>query len=183
MDCPDCGYMLSAFDKDCPRCLNIGKPQKSCLKCGTSSGIREIVCVRCTHRFGDPVDTAPEAETSVRTDASHANISSVDRETLKEIVKEVVYSEHVPQTAVRLVAQSHPGRIVMMWLLSLVAWLAFIAGGVPLGLLIDVVSVIIAFTLIGSRSSTDKTNGWIKLALETVSFFVAFVNASNISHQ
>lgn len=183
MDCPDCGYMLSAFDKDCPRCRNIGKPQKSCLKCGTSSGVRETVCVRCSHRFGDPVETVPQARESTQLGAPHTNLSTVDRDTLKEIVKEVVSSEHVPQSAAQPMPQSHPGRIVMMWLLSLVAWLAMIAGGVPLGLLIDVVSIIIAFTLVGSRSSTDKTNGWIKLILESISFVVAFVNAANMNQR
>lgn len=26
MQCPDCGYMLTAFEKDCPRCEKMGKP-------------------------------------------------------------------------------------------------------------------------------------------------------------
>ena len=183
MDCPDCGYMLSAFDKDCPRCQNIGKPQKSCLRCGTSSDVRETVCVKCAHRFGDPVEAIAQAKENTHPGTPHANLSTLDRETLKEIVKEVVSSKYIPQAAIQSVPQSHPGRIVMMWLLSLVAWLAIISGGIPLGLLVDVVSIVIAFTLVGSRSSTDKTNGWIKLILESISFVVAFVNAANTNQR
>ncbi len=26
MECPRCGYALSAFDRDCPRCAHLGKP-------------------------------------------------------------------------------------------------------------------------------------------------------------
>lgn len=28
MQCPECGYMMSAFDKECPRCVHMGKSEK-----------------------------------------------------------------------------------------------------------------------------------------------------------
>ncbi len=67
MTCPDCGYMMTAFDKECPRCEKLGGPEKSCLKCGTATGVRETSCRRCGHRFGDPVETPrPPAPATVR---------------------------------------------------------------------------------------------------------------------
>jgi len=59
MACPDCGYLMTAFDKECPRCRNLGKPQKSCLKCGTTDEMAATVCRRCSHQFGDPVEPLP----------------------------------------------------------------------------------------------------------------------------
>ena len=56
MTCPDCDYMMTAFDKKCPRCEVVGKPQKSCLKCGGASARQEQGCIHCGHRFGDPVE-------------------------------------------------------------------------------------------------------------------------------
>jgi len=29
MTCPDCGYMMTAFDQECPRCAKVGKPKES----------------------------------------------------------------------------------------------------------------------------------------------------------
>lgn len=56
MPCPDCGYMMTAFEKNCPRCERLGERLKPCLKCGTSGGAGDILCRRCGHRFGDPVE-------------------------------------------------------------------------------------------------------------------------------
>lgn len=28
MECPKCGYILTAFDVDCPRCKRLGEPQR-----------------------------------------------------------------------------------------------------------------------------------------------------------
>ncbi len=63
MQCPDCGYMMTAFDKECARCQKLGMPLKPCLKCGGTVGIREEYCSWCHHRFGDPVE--PPAPTNV----------------------------------------------------------------------------------------------------------------------
>ena len=166
--------MMTAFESDCLRCQKIGKPQKPCLKCGTSAGIREEYCLRCQHRFGYPVEDAVEPPQDAA--APKGQKAIIDREAVREIVKEVISSSTAAPVSV---PQSHPGRITVMWLLSFIALIVFIGGGVGIGLLIDLIAVIIALTLVAARSSVDKGNGWVKLALEIVAFFVAYVNASS----
>ena len=177
MTCPACGYMMTAFDKDCPRCERIGKPQKSCLKCGTSAAVKEEVCPRCRHRFGEPVEI-PESVAA----PSLPDIGTLDRETVRQIAQEVVAASG--QAAGMPVVQSrpvnsHPGRICVMWFLTAIAWMAFLGGAAAVGVLIDLAAVIVAITLAASASSTDKSNGWIKLSLEIVAFFVAFASSAS----
>jgi hypothetical protein len=64
MQCPDCGYVMTAFDKECPRCEKMEARVKPCLKCGTASPAAAVFCERCRHRFGDPLEkprSAPAA--------------------------------------------------------------------------------------------------------------------------
>lgn len=56
MQCPDCGYVMTAFDKDCPRCEKMASRMKPCLKCGTASAVNAMLCQKCGHRFGDPTE-------------------------------------------------------------------------------------------------------------------------------
>ena len=51
MYCPDCGYSLSAFDKDCPRCARLRAWQKGCPHCGTATPLDTPKCGKCGHVF------------------------------------------------------------------------------------------------------------------------------------
>ena len=51
MFCPDCGYSLTAFDKDCPRCVRLRAKQKGCPRCGTAAPVDASVCGKCGHAY------------------------------------------------------------------------------------------------------------------------------------
>ena len=145
--------MLTAFETDCPRCVRLGKP-KTCIACRELSPVKAIFCQRCGHRFGEPLppalpQTPPAASAGAppRTEPAAPAASPVPAQT-----------------------RASGGSITTMWLLSLVAWVLFLAGAAPVGILLDLVTVIIALTLVGSRSGTDRTNGWIKLTIEGMGF-------------
>ena len=58
MACPDCGYMMTAFDAECPRCRQFPK-EKSCPHCGTVNPHKEDACRKCRHNFGQAVADQP----------------------------------------------------------------------------------------------------------------------------
>lgn len=58
MTCPDCGYMMTAFDKDCPRCRQFPK-EKSCPHCGTTNPHKEYICRKCHHDFNQAMADQP----------------------------------------------------------------------------------------------------------------------------
>ena len=67
-----------------------------------------------------------------------------------------------------------------MWVLTFGGWfIAFGFGALAFGLLCDGIACIMALVLVCSRSGTDRSNGWIKLALE----FFAFCAAALVSTQ
>lgn len=47
MQCPDCGYVMTDFDKDCPRCAAIRARKKSCLHCGNAIFFAGTHCGKC----------------------------------------------------------------------------------------------------------------------------------------
>lgn len=55
--CPKCGYVLTAFDTQCPRCSRLG--QTACEICGQPGAVgscdrcRKMICRGCLHRAGD----------------------------------------------------------------------------------------------------------------------------------
>ncbi len=180
MTCPDCGYMMTAFEKDCPRCERIGKPQRSCLKCGTSSGMREVACQRCGHRFGDPLEPLARAETPPEHAVFQGSISALDRDEMRRIAEEVVAVKAAPVTIPpSFMPLPNFGLIVTMWLLTGIAWSAFLLGVASFGLLMDAIAVVVAIVLANSRSRGDKANGWVKITLEAIAFVVALVNAGS----
>jgi hypothetical protein len=164
MTCPDCEYVLGAFEADCSRCARLGRPEKSCLGCGAASPVKALFCQQCSRRFGDPL-----VPTSVSLTAAEAPAAVVvpPRDNLPS-----VQSSGAP---------SSPGAIFWMWLLSFIAWIAFLSGGVAFGFLADIVAIIIAFNLVRSRSSISTGNGWTKLVLEDFAFVIGFVNAMNVA--
>ena len=70
MECPDCGYMMTAFDQDCPRCARYGKPVQPvavaeekpqpgqsgliCKKCRYFLLINSCTCLSCGFIFSEP---------------------------------------------------------------------------------------------------------------------------------
>ena len=51
MHCTDCGYSMTAFDKDCPRCVRLRARRKGCPQCGTAAPLEAAQCVKCGHTF------------------------------------------------------------------------------------------------------------------------------------
>ncbi len=51
MTCPECGYVLAAFDKECPRCRRFQRSERSCPHCGTVNAASAPDCKRCGHTF------------------------------------------------------------------------------------------------------------------------------------
>lgn len=76
MQCPDCGYVMTAFDKDCPRCEKMAGRLKPCLKCGNASAAASVLCQRCGHRFGDPVEK-PRPSASPDSPKAAASFTSI----------------------------------------------------------------------------------------------------------
>lgn len=51
MHCTDCGYMMTAFDKDCPRCARLRARTKGCPHCGTAAPLGDVKCGKCGHLY------------------------------------------------------------------------------------------------------------------------------------
>ena len=51
MFCPDCGYNLTAFDKECPRCARLRARRKGCPHCGTAAPVDAPQCAKCGHVY------------------------------------------------------------------------------------------------------------------------------------
>lgn len=51
MTCPDCGYIMTAFDKECPRCQKYSRAERSCPHCGTVNMAPAPACKRCGYSF------------------------------------------------------------------------------------------------------------------------------------
>ena len=55
MQCPGCGYMMTAFDKDCPRCVAVKNSTHKapevfpCPACGLSVRVGAISCPHCRY--------------------------------------------------------------------------------------------------------------------------------------
>ena len=74
--------------------------------------------------------------------------------------------------------KAHVGQIVIMWMVTLLAWSAAASGGPRLViLLIDAIPFILAVDLARQKSGVDRVNGMIKLALELVGFIAGLSGA------
>ena len=51
MHCPDCGYSLTSFDKECPRCVRLRARTKGCPHCGTAAPLDDPKCGKCGHTY------------------------------------------------------------------------------------------------------------------------------------
>lgn len=74
--------------------------------------------------------------------------------------------------------KAHVGQIVIMWVVTLLAWSAASSGGPRLVvLLIDAIPFILAVDLARQKSGADRVNGMVKLALELVGFLAGLSGA------
>lgn len=72
----------------------------------------------------------------------------------------------------------HVGQIVIMWVVTLLAWSAAASGGPRLViLLIDALPFILAVDLARQKSGVDRVNGMVKLVLELVGFIAGLSSA------
>lgn len=172
MECPKCGYMLSPFDKECPRCARYadrGLPPPSGLKL--------------------PPDIDPEP---VQEWPPAIHFCDICGAALKEEMRfcgtcgvATNPGERAVLAGIAPVAEPSPspGWIALMWILTAVAWLIGISGAAGLGLLIDFFACLIAILMASSRSRTERTNGQVKLWLELAGFIIAFLIAAGNSSQ
>ena len=58
MQCPDCGYQMTAFDKECPRCQRYTRSERSCPHCGTVNTADAAACKKCRHSFASSPSNA-----------------------------------------------------------------------------------------------------------------------------
>ena len=80
MECPDCGYRLPPFDKDCPRCKRLGAEvrQKRCPDCGKLAPLSAVACEGCGHAYrtrfvqSPPSDMPPTQISSAESTAVEA---------------------------------------------------------------------------------------------------------------
>ena len=86
-------------------------------------------------------------------------------------------------SAINTEAPPRSGSISFMWVLSVLAWIMFLSGAYAFGYIVDIIAVVIAFTLIGSRCSIDRTNAGIKLSLEGAAFVIGFISAFSNTHR
>ena len=78
--------------------------------------------------------------------------------------------------------KAHMGQIVIMWVVTLLAWSAASPGSPRLVvLLIDAIPFILAVDLARQKSGADRVNGMVKLALELIGFFCGLFGASSYS--
>lgn len=74
--------------------------------------------------------------------------------------------------------KAHVGQIVIMWVVTLLAWSAAASGGPRLVvLLIDAIPFILAVDLARQKSGVDRVNGMVKLVLELVGFIAGLSGA------
>ena len=162
MTCPDCGYMMTALDAKCSRCARYPHGRK-CDGCGMYNYEGQPLCRVC-----------------------------VDAEWEQEADRQQVLQQEANQRATTLAAAAPPiytergpraGSISFMWILSGLAWIMFLSGAYAFGYIVDIIAVVIAFTLIGSRCSIDRTNAGIKLSLEGAAFVIGFISAFSNTHR
>lgn len=185
MTCPTCGFVMSPFDRDCPRCIANRKSRTA--RISTEPPPQEE-SLKILHPL--PVADAEPAK-------PHLAPSSTYCTNCGEIVMQgsnfcrrcgapqgqysqvpdpnANYAWFAPQGQPAYVPkeQTQAGLIVTMWLLSGAAWIAFINGNPGMGLLIDLTSTCIAVALAATAGATNKANGWVKLGIEAVGFFMS----------
>lgn len=64
--------------------------------------------------------------------------------------------------------------IVSMWTLTVISWALGLCGLLPIALPVDVIAIVLAFVLVGSRSPEDRGHGKAKLWLELIAFVIGF---------
>ena len=148
---------MTAFDAKCSRCARYPHGRK-CEGCGMYNYEGQPLCRVC-------VDAEWEQE--------------ADRQQVlqqKAFQQAAAYAATRPAT-INTEEAPRSGSIFFMWGLSGLAWVTFLGGAAAFGFLADLIAIFIAFTLIGSRSSVDRTNAGIKLSLEGAALVIGFISA------
>ncbi len=176
MNCPDCGFVLSPFDKSCPRCAtfaNKGRHPPPLL----SGPVRPETLAEEMAAIPE-IRPAPPATSDFACSNCGKTLAGGTRYCPN---CGLAFGQEVPASRgfVPIVAtakqaeQNHVSTVVAMWMLSVIAFVSVISDAVGLGLFLDFLALGMGFRLLSSPLPYDRWHGQAKLVLEFVAFVIA----------
>ncbi len=178
MECPECGYALSPFEKACPRCAknDLNKTQGSqpstaphrtlvyCLNpyCKQPIPLGATFCQYCgTAQSVAPPPVQPPSQ-------YHAP------------PQQYYMSPQYPPPSVQSPINS--GLIAGMWVFTILQAIVLVSGGMggfALAFILDVPALIMAICLVCTKNVANRANGWVKIGLEVL----AAISVAGAPHQ
>ena len=190
MNCPECGFLMSAQEIECRRCKHCADKRKFQIAC-VSTATDEQSATNAPNRgrpfrspdhtttssapFNAPIETQPPLDPPSIFACSYCTqeVPASSRFCLHCGTSTATAFASTPQFQqnYRLAPSSHGGMIATMWFLTFFAWTSGLAGIAFLCYLLDGIAVILAIALVCKPSGTDKANGWVKIGAEILALF------------
>src|SRR5579871_331354 len=138
------------------------QPYKLCPQCQQPAVLTQTVCKRCGHQF--------------RTQFVPANPTQAIYPQQPPAPQPLPQQDPAPwYVGIYEPTDTQRALKAITWVLYVLAWILCSSGQIPIGTLLDVVSIVIAVWLVCQRNRYARSAGWWRLGFECATWVLAFL--------